>query len=239
MSGVFCSIIYDNTTMKYVLGLLALSGGNLFMSAQDASFSFDHEVKVEMRLSMDKLPKGTFDYAFLYPQEGEVIGIIGDLTHSGMKVRTQAIFDTKNQIIITLLDQGGMKMGMKMNIGQDLPGEAGEKLGKMKIFKTGNTKKILGYDCVEYEIAGPESNGLIWITSKVSLSSFYDVLSVMNLQKQEPDLEIPEGFMMQMTAWPAGKESDEKMELVVTEINMDKSQEMSTAGYQIIDMPNR
>lgn len=225
--------------MKYILGLLVLTFGSLLLPAQDATFSFDHEVKVEMRMSMAELPKGNYDYAFLYPEEGDVIGIIGNMTHSGMTMKTQAIFDTKNQFIITLLDQGSMKMGMKMSTDQDLPTEAGDKLGNMKIRKTGNTKKILGYDCVEYEVTDGESYSLIWITTGVELPSFYYALSVINRQNQDADVEIPEGFMMHMTAWPEGKDSDEKIELVVMEINMEKPQEISTAGYQIMDMPNR
>ena len=225
--------------MKFTISLIAILFTSALLNAQSSSYSFQHEVKVEMRQTDTDLPQDTYEYAFLFPEEGECVGLVGNMTQSGMTVKTKAVFDAKNQFIITLMDQGGMKMGMKMSTEQNLPAEAGEKLNNMKIRKTGNTKKIMGYDCVEYEVTDGESYSLIWISKDVELPNFYNALSAINQQGNDMGVEIPEGFMMHMTAWPEGKDSDQKVELVVTEINMNQSQEISTEGFQIMDVPNR
>lgn len=218
--------------------LLALLLG-IGLVAQNNNYQFQHEVKAEMRQFNADDVEGTYDYSFLFPDDGDYIGLVGDMTQLGQTMKTKAVFDMKAQYIITLLDQGGMKMGMKMSTKQNVPDDVEDLTSYMKIRKTGNSKKILGYECEEYEATDEESYSLIWMSSEVELPNFYDALSAINRQNNELGAEIPKGFMMHMTAWPNGKAADEKVEMLVTEINMNQPQEISTAGYQIMEVPNR
>lgn len=209
------------------------------LMAQADSYQFQHEVKAELRQSIVEAPNGTYDYSFLFPKNGEYVGLVGDMVQGGQTIKTTAIYDVKNNFVVTLIDQGGMKMGMKMGLDEELPEGVDDKIGTVKIAKTGNTKKILGYNCTEYSADDDESYSIIWISTELDLPNFYDALSAINQDEEDFGANIPDGFMMHMTAWPNGKGTEEKVEMLVVEINLNQPQTISTAGYQIMEMPNR
>lgn len=209
------------------------------LSGQSGTYNFDHKVKVMISHSSPEFPAGALDYAFLFSDSEPVIGLIGKITQAGMSMETQAVFDSKSGFALMLIDQAGMKMGMKMNVQMESNGEVAEKAENVKVRKTGNTKKILGYDCEEYEVVDEKAYGLIWVTKDLDLPNFYDAFAAVNRQPAESSMTIPDGFMMLMTVWPEGKEAEDKMVIEVTEILKDTPSEISTEGYQIMDMPNR
>ncbi len=225
--------------MKSIILSLALvfifSGSFL---AQQETYSFDHEIKAEMTMEGTDVPEGSYDYAFLFPDEGGYVGMIGDMSQAGVTMKTKAVFDINQEYVIALIDQGGMKMGMKMNTNQELPAGTKDNTKEVKTRKTGNTMEMLGYTCIEYESTDGEFYTLIWLTDEIDLPNFYDALSAINRQENNLSQEIPEGFLMMMTAWPNGKDTDEKVVLKVTEVNLNTGNEISTAGYQIMAVPN-
>ena len=50
---------------------MALLFSTVLVNAQLSSYSFQHEVKVEMRQNATDLPQGSYNYAFLFPEKGE------------------------------------------------------------------------------------------------------------------------------------------------------------------------
>ena len=225
--------------MRFSLQIFALVIFPFLLTAQSDTYKFDHEVKVKINYSTLEMQAGDLDYAFLFSRTQSVIGLIGEITQAGMAMETKAIIDADGGSAVMLLDQAGMKMAMRMSIDKTVSGQLGDRSESVKIRKTGNTRKILSYQCEEYEVTDEEAYGLIWVTSELELPNFYDAFAQVNRQPSQSSMTIPDGFMMLMTMWPEGQDSEEKMSIEVTKILMDSPSEISTAGYQIMDVPNR
>ena len=222
--------------MKLFLTTLLCIGLSYLSTAQSEVYKFQHEIKAKMSYHSSAAENGSFDYKFLLPKNANYVGIIGDMSQAGQSMKVEAVFDVDKHLLIALMDQAGMKFGMKSKI-DDAADMVDDKASKAKIVKTGNTKSILNKKCEEYEITDEESYTLVYMTKEVDLPNFYDALSAMN--PQENDMEIPEGFLMEFVSWPEGKGAQDKITLLVQEINLNKSSEISTVGYQFMDVPNR
>ncbi len=85
--------------------------------------------------------------------------------------KTTTIFDFENETMLTIDEKNktatalSTKWATNMAANQMKKNE--EKYGVATITKTGNTKKILGYDCVEYEVKDNENRYLNWITTDI------------------------------------------------------------------------
>ena len=222
--------------MKLFLSTLCLVSLSFYSAAQSEVYKFQHEVKAKMTYNSSGSENGALDYKFLLPKQGNYVGMIGDMSQAGQKMSVEAVFDVDKNILLVLMDQAGMKLGMRSKVDQTMD-VMDEKTNSARIVKTGNTKNILNRKCEEYEIQDEESYTLVYMSKEVGLRNFYDALNAMN--PQENDMKIPEGFLMEMVSWPEGKDSDEKITLLVQEINLNKSSEISTTGYQFMDVPNR
>lgn len=228
-----------------LLPLILLTAFSL--SAQSGeTFEFDHEVKMDMKQYKGEKLENTSEFVFLLPDGEKTMGLVANVAANGQEMQTKAVFDMEAMTMTTLMDQGGMKMGMKMDLDQNMmdramasqPEGAGKK-GEGSIKKTGRTKKIMGYQSEEYEAINDGSYSLIWISNDVGLPSYYESFAAMSKKQNFFKEGMPTGFLMEMTAWPEGKGTKEKFEMNVTEINKNKKSSISTEGYKIMQMPSR
>jgi hypothetical protein len=139
--------------------------------------------------------------------------------------------------MLMLIDQAGMKMGMRMKLDEEQYTEEAQNQD-IKVTKTGKSKEILGYSCDEYEVTSKSAYMLVWITEELELPDFYRALAASNPSANYLK-GFPEGFLMEMKMWPEGKQGSQSVEMEVTALHLDHPNEISTAGYQIMEMPNR
>ena len=218
-----------------VFSLCGLAG--LFGQSADLTVKFQHEIVTEMRMYENDALQGSFDYRFLTNNEAGEIGMIGEMDFQGQQINSKAIYNSKEGHMLMLIDQAGMKMGMSMKLDPAQYAEDND-MGDIQVKKTGRSKEIMGYQCDEYEITSESAFIVVWITPELDLPEFYNALGATDPGNNQFQ-DIPEGFMMEMKMWPKGKDSKESMELEVTEINLNQPHEISSTGYQIMEMPNR
>jgi len=85
-----------------------------------------------------------------------------------MKTGMISIMDLDQGKSITLMETGDQKTQMTMKFGfKETIEEANEDI---EINKTGNTKKILGYTCYEYDVTGKDFNSKVWVTNEAGIS---------------------------------------------------------------------
>ena len=85
-----------------------------------------------------------------------------------MKNNMISIMDLGKSKNIMLMENGDQKtqMTMKFNFKKTVE-EANENI---KITKTGNTKKLLGYTCYEYNVIGNDFKSNVWVTNEAGIS---------------------------------------------------------------------
>lgn len=153
---------------------------------------------------------------------------------NGVKAKT--IFEMDKMTMITLMDQGGMKMGMQHDLNKTLGRvDTQESDAKADIKKTGNKKDILGYTCEEYVITTDDSYTEVWLTDELKLTNIYTGYAALSKSKGVVK-DMPEGFLMQLISWPKGKEIDEKLEMKAIAINLNQASSISADGYSIMKL---
>ncbi|MDZ7847847.1 MAG: hypothetical protein U5L96_14400 [Owenweeksia sp.] len=118
-------------TMLVVLMLAAIS-----ISAQSGeTYEFNHEVKTNIKMYENDQQDGNFDYDFLYPDDGAIMGVRGTIEMQGQRMETQVVIDLEKESMVSLMEQGGMKMGMRMDVASLKEKDNSSDEGKARICK--------------------------------------------------------------------------------------------------------
>ncbi|WP_417600033.1 hypothetical protein [Owenweeksia hongkongensis] len=202
---------------------------------QTSEFDFQHQVKMDMGVYKKDELKNSMDYTFLFPKTGNYFGVEMEMQEAGMKVKS--IFDYDGMTMTTLMDHPSMKMGSQYDLSKlmETATSAESNGGEMK--KTGKTKSILGYTCHEY-VMTTEDGGYaeVWITNDLDFENVYQAFAAMNKKQKQLNMDMPNGFFMELTSWPDGKIGKDKITMTVKEVNLNQPTSISTNGYSIMKL---
>jgi hypothetical protein len=156
---------------------------------------------------------------------------------------SKLIFDNDNQIMIILGDNGKDKSGIVMAMGgvkdtvsASAQKNAGDKsntgtIDKTDYYtsfkKTGRTKVISGYSCNEYAYEDTESKASYWLTSDLPAELWSKMFSANMIASVYAGR--PNGFIMEWNN--EKKNTKEKSQMIVKEVNKNKPASISTMGY--------
>lgn len=162
------------------------------------------------------------------------------------------IYDMETYQVVSLIDNGGQKIGMAMKLN---PEKIEEKLNKAskdnqdtveyKFVKTGNSKVISGYNCDEYVMdstkSDPEWDQSFWVTDELDANWTENMAKMaasnkMMAQKFEIPEGYPEGTIIQIVS--ESTKNQEKSIMTVQEYNKNQRKSFSTSGYQFMTMPS-
>lgn len=209
----------------------------------DDNYQFDHQFTSELRTFNSKGElENTFKIRNLLKNQSNIFGT--EILESNIKEMPQStvIMNLETKKMISLVDQGGMKMAMCM--GMDSPliksymgdaekesTESKDKLGTMT--KTGKTKTILGYHCEEWIAKDDEMSYKFWISDKsdIPMQEFYKNLgeqvaaSPMAIGAKFP------GKGMLMALEGQSLKNQERIEMEVIDLKPKSIKTLSTIGY--------
>ena len=104
------------------------------------------------------------------------------------------------------------------------------------IKKTGNSKKILGYDCEEFTSENEDTRFTFWVTQELDIyqkNMFYNVSKSLGGSSFASIPKEAKGLMMEMQF--ENKNKDERGKMVVKEIRKE-SKSIDTEGYQFMNL---
>lgn len=205
----------------------------LSVNAKAQTYQFNHEAQMEVKMASNGETKQSMEYKFLFPEEGDYYG--AEVSMSGIKAKS--IFDMSKMTMTTLMDQGGMKMGMQYDLNKAFEMTGAEQSnGDAEVKKTGEKKDILGYTCYQYLITSDDGGYTeAWLTNELDLANVYSGFAALSKNKNTI-ADMPEGFLMQLISWPKGKEIDEKLEMKAIAINLNQASSISADGYSIMKL---
>lgn len=224
-----------NTTMNQVyMDAMGLTGNVDY----EESYSFDAFVQMEVSEynKNQKLKEKTMYDSYINKDAVDYAMVFTD-----KDTKSTIVFDTKNSAMLILSDSDGEKTGFAMGIDpEDLADEVEEQAEKSGVdsyapYKTGKTKTILGYSCDEYLVEDESSEAHMWVSEKLGKqvrremfnnkqtfgAAFYHA-AYMNGMVMEYDI--------------TEKDNGDRTVMVVTDIDLNRSNTISTRNYAVMSM---
>lgn len=180
------------------------------------SYTFSYVLTYQMESGGDKLP---FKY-FLEPNAPYFANSIAD-----PKANSTIVYDLKQNIVITFMDNGQQKMAMKMPNMKKVQQEYADKLfseeenDKMQITPI-EGKTIQGYKCLGFKIVSEEGTGKVWITNEAPVSLNGVFANFKKLSETGPYANVPineKSLIMEME-FRSNKKKKDHMHMVCTEM---------------------
>ncbi len=217
--------------------------GGSNVDVQD-SYTFDHNILMNIQTFDKKGNPGEPQKMTMYFSD--------ETTHFGMNMEMEGannfiVYDMETYEMISLIDNGGQKMGITMKLNPDKfvnNDESDKDHSNISFEKTGRTKTISGYTCEEYKLNDPDgdpnSSTTFWMTNDID-ANWIEMMSTIasTNKKMQKDFVLPEdypkGSMIQIVN--ASNKNDEKTVTTVEKINKNSHEVINTSGYQMMSLP--
>ena len=125
-------------------------------------YTFSHKYIMEVISDKD-----TTDITYYLTNEKEYMG---SAFNAGENEEFITVMDLSNSAIHTFMNLGDKKSMTSFKINLDDSGEENTDSSGFNISPTGQTKKIIGYECEEFQVTGPQLSGKVWVTQEADIS---------------------------------------------------------------------
>jgi hypothetical protein len=213
----------------------------------DRTYEFDHNFRLKIEsYKKDKLDSEMTMKMYM-SEETSTMGV--KMEGEEAKQLDFMVFDMKEQEMLSMMNNDGQKMGIRIETDPPSEEEAvDQSMPQVRFEKTGNSKTISGFSCDEYQIIyesktedQSEGEQYFWITDEAETDW---IKSMTKMAAHSPNMPVnydvpdsyPEGSVIQMVQYDEDKK--EKSVITVLEMNMDDSYSFSTKGYSFMNMPS-
>lgn len=221
---------------------LMMSSGSENIDIEE-SYTFSTQVTYELTTVQNNKPSVVNYEMWFSKSDGYMatkVKTSDDNDSKDMPSSMVSILDDKNQAMIIIMEEQKMAQLLSMKKIKEVAVEENEIASENTEFKslqkTGNTKKILGYDCEEFSSQNDTNKFSYWITKDLDLfqkNMFFNISKSLGGNTFEEIPENAKGFMMEMHY--ENLSNKEKGSMTVTNIeSADKKIMMS--DYQLMSL---
>jgi hypothetical protein len=204
------------------------------------TFEFDHQIDY-MNTSTSKKGKETYEQpmTYLLSDDSPAFGMVIE-TEEG---KSRSVFDFEERRMITLTNSEGMKVGMVIDMDPEqweayADEEDDTTVEDYSIEKTGNSKKILGYNCDEWLMEAEDMTSRVWATEEldIDLAGAFKAMAEGMKKKNENffGIEYPSGAILETES--VDNKSGDVYHMVATEIRKNSPSKVNTEGYQFYSL---
>jgi hypothetical protein len=211
----------------------------------EESYHFDTNVMYTMEFTSNK-ENSVVDYSMWFSDKDNYMATQVSQIKSGSKDNQEmpatvfSVIDEKNKAMIILMQEQRIAQVISMDKIKDIATEENESDGLDASFdainKTGNSKKILGYDCEEFASENQDTRSTFWVTQELDIyqkNMFYNVSKSLGGSSFGSIPKEAKGLMMEMHF--EHKSKDERGKMIVKEIRKE-SKSIETEGYQFMNL---
>jgi hypothetical protein len=211
----------------------------------EATYEFNTRVTYQMEFS-SKDNSSIVDYGMWFSENENYMATqvknikSKEKNQQDMPASMLSVIDEKNKIMIIFMEDQKMAQVLSMEKIKEISVEENEAENTNTDFeglkKTGQTKKILGYNCEEFAAVNNENNFSIWITDELELfqkNMFYSINESLGGKTFKNIPKDAKGFMMETHF--ENLVNGEKGKMIVTEINK-QSKSINTSEYQYMNL---
>ncbi|MEP2057916.1 MAG: DUF4412 domain-containing protein [Maribacter litoralis] len=193
-------------------------------------YSFTHEYVTEIISDKD-----TTDITYYLTNDDEYIGSSFNTVDDSEFI---TVMDLPNEAIHTFMNMGGQRSTNSVNLNLEDATELEIKSEDYSISQTGQTKDILGYECEEYQVTGPQLSGSVWITQDADIS-FHTAYSSLRTKKFknikkgiDPSwLSIIDGLVLEMDMIDYSQKNAKPVHMICTQL-IEKDFSINTLDYE-------
>lgn len=190
----------------------------------DPSYTFSQKITYEMQdLKKSKSDKMTMTHFY---SDGAIMSVNGE-------AEMNIIFDFGHESMIMLNEKEMTAMVMSTAMSVAMANKQAEESGTPTIVKTGKTKKILGYNCVEYLITDEKHISNVWVTSEIGIDGTKAAKAMGVPQTSNSLGEDGKGIMMEFTSYD--KKGTAETHMIMTEYK-EEATTKSLAGYAVTEL---
>ncbi len=213
--------------------------------AIEDSYQFDTNVLYTMEFSSGD-ENSIVDYSMWFSdKENYMATQVSSIKSSSnknqeMPMSMLSVLDEKNKAMIILMEEQKIAQVVSMDKIQNLAEKEASAEGLdpsfKKVEKTGNTKKILGYDCEEFYSENEETRYTFWVTQDLDIyqkNMFFNISKSLGGNSFQNIPKEAKGLMMEMNF--EQKTGKGKGRMLVKEIRKE-SRSIETAGYQFMNL---
>lgn len=151
--------------------------GQVTNTMTKAVYEADYKFDTYLQLEISDLGDNQVIYDTYLTRDGSSYAVL--FTESGAKI--VIVVDTKNNSVLMLSENEGEKNGMALAVDPEALAGITSEMQEGDIsyagYKTGNTKEILGYHCVEYLIKEEGTVSRMWTSEKLGKEVEQEMLS--------------------------------------------------------------
>ncbi|MDI1321397.1 MAG: DUF4412 domain-containing protein [Algoriphagus sp.] len=163
----------EKATAKKLEGLSGMMTGLEAPEKIESEYSFSGYMVMEVTSTDEKGKSSDPTQIKTYLSESANFSGMEFFDPKNPNLVTTMIMDAGNKASVILMNDSGEKSSMAFKadydqVQQTVDQESEKELesGNYKLEKTGKTKTILGYDCVEYFVKNSDGEGYYWVTEK-------------------------------------------------------------------------
>lgn len=136
--------------------------------------------------------------------------------------------DLPNSAIHSFMDMGGQKSMTSIKVDFNEFDKDELNTSKVNVVSTGQTKKILGYLCEEFQVTGPKLSGKVWATQETDIS-FQKAFSQRASKKRKNNKGIDqswfnmvEGLILEMNMIDYSRKKPKPIKMECTKLSKQK-----------------
>lgn len=198
--------------------------GSKLMVKHESSYTFNKKLNYQITDKKERVNNLLYHFG----DDGAVMNTFDD-------TEMTTILDMKNQVSITIDEEKKTAMVMSTKMLGRLMTGGSTKESTATVTKTGETKDILGYNCVEYLIVDKKQTFNVWITEEITMD-YTEIAKGFAKWTKTPinsDLIGSSGLMMEMTSFD--KKGNQDMHMLITEYEEVEST-VSLSDYEVTSM---
>jgi hypothetical protein len=196
-------------------------------------YTFTHQYNMEIKVGNGK--KDITEITYYLTNDYEYMG---STFNSGRKNQEFiSVVDLPNNAVHTFMNLGNQKSRTSFNFNSEDADENEKNVSKFQINSTGQTKKIVGYLCEEYQITGPQLSGKVWVTQYADIS-FHKAFTQLKSKKMKKVkgvdqswLSMVDGLVLEMKMVDNSKRKPKPITMRCTSLSK-KDFSIETATYQ-------
>jgi hypothetical protein len=135
--------------------------------------------------------KDTTQLMYYLTNQGDYLGSAVQMKENEQML---TVMDLSKKTAFSFMDFGDVKSMMSFGLDIEEIVDNTQEKSQISIEPTGNTKNIIGYNCDEYLVKGPDSHGTIWVTLEAPIS-FSDAFSKVKMKNKNSSKGIDQSWM--------------------------------------------
>ena len=163
--------------------------GKLFKKSIEAPsdyYAFTHKYIMEISQGKD-----TTELVYYLTNQGDYLGSAVQMKENEQML---TVMDLSKKTAFSFMDFGDVKSMMSFGLDIEEIVDNTQENEQMSIEPTGNIKNIIGYNCDEYLVKGPDLHGAIWVTQEAPIS-FSDAFSKVKTKNKNSSKGIDQSWM--------------------------------------------